>query len=77
MIRRRWHKYIKATGLNITQHQLRHSYATILYRAGIDLKTAKNLLGHADVQTTLNIYTHLEKEISQNTFDKINNFVSI
>lgn len=77
MIRRRWYKYIKATGLNITQHQLRHSYATILYRAGIDPKTAQNLLGHADVQTTLNIYTHLEKEISQNTFDKINNFVSI
>lgn len=76
MIKRRWSKYTKVTGLDITQHQLRHSYATILYKAGIDPKTAQNLLGHADVQTTLNIYTHLKEEISQNVFDRINSFVS-
>ncbi|MCI9258344.1 MAG: tyrosine-type recombinase/integrase [Acutalibacter sp.] len=39
-----------------------HSYATNLYRAGIDLKTAQYLLGHSTTQMTANIYTHMEKE---------------
>lgn len=41
---------------------LRHSYATNLYRAGIDLKTAQYLLGHSSIQMTANIYTHMDKE---------------
>ena len=45
-----------------TAHQLRHTYATMLYDAGVDVLTAKDLLGHSDVKTTLDIYTHLSKE---------------
>lgn len=45
-----------------TAHQLRHTYATMLYDAGVDVLTAKELLGHSDVKTTLDIYTHLSKE---------------
>lgn len=41
---------------------LRHSYATNLYRAGIDLKTAQYLLGHSSIEMTANVYTHLAKE---------------
>nr|WP_290461889.1 tyrosine-type recombinase/integrase [Acutalibacter muris] len=39
-----------------------HSYATNLYRAGIDLKTAQYLLGHSSIEMTANVYTHLAKE---------------
>ncbi|SHI23892.1 Site-specific recombinase XerD [Sporobacter termitidis DSM 10068] len=46
----------------ITPHQLRHAYATILYEAGIDELTAKELLGHADIATTRAIYTHLRQK---------------
>lgn len=42
-----------------TAHQLRHTYATMLYDAGVDVKTAQDLLGHADSTVTMNIYTHL------------------
>lgn len=45
----------------LTAHQLRHGYATILYEAGIDELTAKELLGHADISTTHAIYTHLRQ----------------
>ena len=45
----------------LTAHQLRHGYATILYEAGIDELTAKELLGHADIQTTHAIYTHIRQ----------------
>lgn len=76
MIKRRWEKYIKSVGLDITQHQLRHTYATLLYRSGIDAKTAQGLLGHADVQTTLNIYTDIAEDIKKISVDKLNQFLN-
>lgn len=45
-----------------TPHQLRHTYATMLYKSGIDVMRAKYLLGHTDIKVTLGIYTHLENE---------------
>ena len=45
-----------------TAHQLRHTYATMLYDAGVDVKTAQELLGHADPSVTMNIYTHLSTQ---------------
>lgn len=56
---RMWKKYLAETGLRITPHQLRHAYATILYEAGIKDKDAQDLLGHANIQTTRDIYTHI------------------
>ena len=45
--------------ITIRPHDLRHSYCTMLYNAGIDLKTAMLWMGHADQTMTLRIYTHL------------------
>ena len=45
--------------IRLTPHVFRHSYATDLYYAGIDVKTAQRLLGHSSVSVTLGIYTHL------------------
>lgn len=45
-----------------TAHQLRHTYATMLYDAGVDVKTAQEFLGHADLTVTMNIYTHLSPQ---------------
>ena len=46
-------------GFHVTPHQLRHTYITELIMAGADIKTVQYLAGHATVQLTLNIYTHL------------------
>jgi len=43
-----------------TPHYLRHTFATLLYLQGVDMVTAKQILGHADIQTTVNIYTDLK-----------------
>jgi integrase len=43
-------------------HQLRHYYATTLFEAGVDELTAQELLGHADIETTRAIYTHLRNK---------------
>lgn len=61
--------YSKAT---ITAHQLRHGYATILYEAGVDELTAMELMGHADISTTHNIYTHLRQNQKNKAADKLN-----
>ncbi|HUZ45856.1 MAG TPA: tyrosine-type recombinase/integrase [Terriglobia bacterium] len=49
----------KAAGIGrVTWHQLRHVHASILHDLGVPAKIAQQQLGHATVQTTLNLYTH-------------------
>jgi len=52
---------LKKSGLNITIHGLRHTFASILIGAGHNLKYVSNQMGHSNIQTTLNIYAHLLK----------------
>ena len=43
-------------------HALRHTFASMLFKKGVDVKTVSELLGHADVKVTYNTYIHLIKE---------------
>lgn len=46
-------------------HDLRHTYATMLYDAGVDIKTAQRWLGHASPTLTMRLYTHLSETRQQ------------
>ena len=52
---------LKKQGLKkIRFHDLRHSCASLLYANGVPLKDIQEWLGHSDIGTTSNIYTHLD-----------------
>ena len=59
---------------NITAHMLRHTFITNMYLAGVDALTACEQAGHEDVQTTLNIYTHLDGIYKKKEISKLNDF---
>ena len=54
----------------ITTHSLRHSYATHLLEMGLDIMSVKDLLGHADIQTTLT-YLHVAQLGRQKPFSPL------
>jgi integrase len=55
----------------ITWHSFRHTHATLLSEVGESLKTAQALLGHSDLETTLNVYTHAIPESQRRAVDKV------
>lgn len=57
---RKWRRFIESNDLpSIRLHDLRHSNATALIQAGVSPKVVQQRLGHADVNITLNTYTHV------------------
>lgn len=55
-------------------HSLRHTYATKQFGIGIPVKTVSELLGHSNIETTLNTYTHVLKEHKEMSLDILNSF---
>lgn len=68
--------FLKAGNLpHITLHGFRHTHATLLFSAGASVKEVQNRLGHSDVTTTLNIYTHLTRQDQKETIQKLVRFL--
>lgn len=56
---------------NITAHMLRHTYASMLFDANVDVKSAQKFLGHADIEVTLEIYTHLSEMKEEKSIESL------
>ena len=53
-----------------TPHELRHTFCTMMFEAGMSALSAREQMGHADIQTTLSIYTHLSNQQKVNDAKK-------
>jgi len=73
MIDQYFRKAVKASGVKrIRIHDLRHSHATWLINSGVNIVAVSKRLGHKDVSTTLNTYTHLLESSDNDMIQKIN-----
>lgn len=54
--------FMQLAGVDCTSHDLRHTWFTMLYDMGVDVKTAQRWGGHASAAMTMEIYTHLSAE---------------
>jgi integrase len=55
----------------VSWHSFRHSNATLLGEVGESLKTAQAILGHSDLETTLNTYMHAIPEAQRRAVEKV------
>lgn len=71
----RYKKLLKSAGLpSINYHALRHSFATRCIEKGVDAKSLSEMLGHANVATTLNTYVHSSIELKRAQIEKLSSF---
>ena len=54
---------------NVSIHSLRHTFGSLLYKQGVDLKTISVLLGHKSIKTTEQIYVGITSDQKQNAVD--------
>ena len=71
-----WKKYQERLDLSCTPHQLRHGFATLLFEAGFEAKDAQIILGHATMEMTMDIYTHITASRAKTNATKLNDFIN-
>ena len=59
---------------NITPHYFRHNFTTDLVYAGVPLKTVQAIMGHEDIQTTMNIYADVRYN-NDDVIDKLSSYL--
>jgi integrase len=52
---------------HITPHSFRHTHTSLLIEAGAGVKEIQERLGHSDINTTMNIYAHMTKNVEEET----------
>lgn len=62
--------------IHLTPHQLRHSFATICFEAGLSPEEAQRFLGHADIRTTVDVYTDIRISKQKIASEKLDKYVA-
>jgi integrase len=72
-IQEKFGRITKKIGItDATMHSLRHSYATRLFEAGVDIKVVSEQLGHKTVKITYDTYVHVMPDKKIKEIDKLN-----
>ena len=68
----KWQRFTDAVGLqHIRFHDLRHSHCTALLESGVPMKTVQYRMGHASIQTTMDIYAHCTTKMQHDAGDRM------
>ena len=62
---------------DIRVHDLRHSFATEQLKSGASAESVRDLLGHSNIQTTLNIYRHVDLDEKRDDIDRFSEHLKI
>ena len=53
-------------------HSLRHTFTTRMCEAGVNVKVIQEVMGHKDIQTTLDIYAEVSNQKKREVFEQLN-----
>lgn len=68
----RFQRYVKESGIKqANYHSLRHTFATRCVEVGFEIKSLSEILGHANVNITLNRYVHSSFDLKSNNMNKL------
>lgn len=71
-------KALNICGLpNINYHVLRHTFATRCIEVGFDIKSLSEILGHANVNITMNLYVHPSMNLKKDNMDRLNSLLTV
>ena len=69
---RRFKKLLDLAGLPAMRyHDLRHGAASLMAAQGVSARVAMEILGYAQISTTMNIYTHIAPELQKEATEKV------
>ncbi|MGL5693053.1 MAG: tyrosine-type recombinase/integrase [Peptostreptococcaceae bacterium] len=72
VLSRKFARFLDKNNLeHIRFHDLRHSHVTLLINSKVPIKVISERVGHSNINTTLNIYSHVLKEMDKEASDKI------
>ncbi|EMF0128478.1 tyrosine-type recombinase/integrase [Enterococcus hirae] len=73
----RYNVYRERAGLPyIGLHGFRHTHASMLYEAGADHREVQERMGHANIKTTMDTYTHITNSKKEETTQKLTNYIN-
>ncbi len=76
-VRRSLYRIAEKAGVTrLTFHQPRHSFASLMLRAGVPTKTTAEALGHSSTRVTLDIYSHIIKGMQAEALAKVRQLIS-
>lgn len=62
--------------VSLSPHSFRHTHASLLFESGATIKDVQKRLGHTNVNTTMDIYTHVTKSSERNAIEKLSNYAN-